>query len=58
MPTSYHFTCPTCGRELTITRSIHNPAPEPRCTSCDTPMRRTYQPPGLTFKGKGWGHRP
>ena len=57
MPT-YEFACAECATTARLQTSMHAANNTPRCWKCDQPMKRVYTAPGLTFKGRGWGHKP
>jgi putative FmdB family regulatory protein len=53
MPT-YEYECIACGIKYEINRAMDY-SDAPLC--CSYPMKQIYSPPGLSFKGKGWGHQ-
>jgi putative FmdB family regulatory protein len=50
----YEYSCPTCGVEYMVERSIHAEASSPTCSTCHTLMSRKYEAPAISFKGKGF----
>jgi putative FmdB family regulatory protein len=48
----YSYKCISCNIEYEVERSIHEEN-APYC--CNSIMVQLYSPPGLSFKGKGWG---
>jgi putative FmdB family regulatory protein len=53
MPT-YEYTCLNCDYTLSEIRSIHDPEPSHICEKCAWPMKRSYDAPGVSFKGGGF----
>jgi putative FmdB family regulatory protein len=56
MPT-YDYACKPCSTAATIISTINSKLAQPKCPLCKQPMTRTYQAPGVTFKGDGWAHK-
>jgi putative FmdB family regulatory protein len=52
---SYEYKCDTCPLTLTIIRKITDTEAKPICANCAKEMTRVYDPPPITFEGKGWG---
>jgi putative FmdB family regulatory protein len=50
----YEFECVECGIRYEVEQPMNNVA-TPLC--CTQNMRQIYSPPGISFKGSGWGHQ-
>lgn len=52
MPT-YVYACDACGAQFEQFQSFKD-EPLRACPSCDSGVRRVFQPVGIVFKGSGW----
>ena len=53
MPT-YDYACAACGHRFEVVHGVHGHGPE-TCPSCSGgPVRKTFAPPTVVFKGSGW----
>ena len=52
MPT-YDYQCRTCDHTLESRHPAGEPGPAD-CPQCGGPLRKKYQPPGITFNGPGF----
>jgi putative FmdB family regulatory protein len=50
----YEFECTVCKIRVEVDKSIHE---ERQAQCCGQLMNRVYSAPGISFKGKGWGHQ-
>ena len=50
----YEYACITCDRSEEITRKFDDPEVVPPCSVCGYHMIRTYNAPGIQFKGSGF----
>jgi len=52
---SYDYKCPNDGIKMILNLSINGTIKIPPCPNCGKEMVRDYSPPGVSFKGTGWG---
>ena len=53
MPT-YDYACAACGHRFEVVHGVHGHGPE-TCPNCGKgPVRKTFAPPTVVFKGSGW----
>jgi putative FmdB family regulatory protein len=50
----YEFECTVCKIRVEVDKALHE---ERSASCCGQPMTRLFTPPGVSFKGTGWGHQ-
>jgi putative FmdB family regulatory protein len=53
MPT-YDYACAACGHRFEVVHGVHGHGPETCPTCAGGPVRKTFAPPTVVFKGSGW----
>ena len=51
---NYVYRCPNCDQVTTVTAALADYDPALPCSKCQTPQRRIYDSPGVTFKSPGF----
>ncbi len=52
----YDYVCTKCGHEMEVMHSVHGHGPS-ACPKCGSPMKKTFAPPAVHFKGTGWARK-
>ena len=50
---TYDYVCVNCGHRLEVLHGVNAPGPT-TCPDCGGPLRRSFSPPTIHFKGSGW----
>jgi putative FmdB family regulatory protein len=52
----YDYVCTGCGHRMEVMHSVHGHGPS-ACPVCGSPMKKSYAPPAVHFKGSGWARK-
>lgn len=52
----HDYVCAKCGHKMEVMHSVHGNGPT-ACPQCGGPMKKTFAPPAVHFKGTGWARK-
>jgi putative FmdB family regulatory protein len=53
---TYDYVCTACGHEVEVVHPLHGAGPS-ACPVCGSPMRKSFAPLAVHFKGSGWARK-